>query len=167
MAAEIRLATAADLEAIMRIETSTFVTDAWSAETMRAELASPHTHYLVALADDTAGVESPDEAAPGALAGYAGLLAPRNSGDADIQTIAVVPAARRNGLGRRLMVELMTEAAARGARHVFLEVRADNPNARALYESLGFAQIAVRAHYYQPDDVAAVVMRVALAEGAS
>jgi ribosomal protein S18 acetylase RimI-like enzyme len=38
-------------------------------------------------------------------------------------------------------------------------VRADNPNAKSVYQSLGFEQIAVRAHYYQPDDVAAIVMR--------
>jgi N6-L-threonylcarbamoyladenine synthase/ribosomal-protein-alanine N-acetyltransferase len=44
---------------------------------------------------------------------------------------------------------------------VFLEVRADNPGARALYESLGFAEIAVRPDYYQPDGVDAVIMRLA------
>jgi [ribosomal protein S18]-alanine N-acetyltransferase len=41
-------------------------------------------------------------------------------------------------------------------------VRADNPGARALYESLGFAEIAVRPNYYQPDGVDAVIMRLAV-----
>jgi ribosomal protein S18 acetylase RimI-like enzyme len=57
---------------------------------------------------------------------------------------------------------LLLEAKSRGAREVFLEVRADNPVARSLYDSLGFEQIAVRARYYQPDGVDAHIMRVTL-----
>lgn len=148
----IRHATPADLDAIMLLETSTFTTDAWSRGTMEAELAGPHGYYLAIDGD-----------APGApLAGYAGLLAPAGSGQGDIQTIAVAPDARRRGLGRALMVELLDEARRRGADEVFLEVRADNPNAEALYLSLGFEQIATRPRYYQPDGVDANIMRVAL-----
>jgi ribosomal protein S18 acetylase RimI-like enzyme len=62
------------------------------------------------------------------------------------------------------MVAMIGEAARRGAREVFLEVRADNPNAQRLYDSLGFRSIAVRQHYYQPDDVDAIVMRLTLGE---
>ena len=149
---ELRVATPDDIDAIMALETSTFELDAWSPESMSSELASPHTYYLFAF----------DPAIPDALAGYGGLLAPRGSGEADIQTLAVVPGARRHGLGRNLVTALLAEAAARDAAEVFLEVRADNPNARALYDSLGFEQIAVRAKYYQPDGVDAQVMRVTL-----
>ena len=152
MALALRVATPDDLGAIMKLETSTFESDAWSAESMSSELASAHTYYLFAF----------DPATPDALAGYGGLLAPRGSGEADIQTLAVAPSARRQGLGRTLVSALLAEAAARGAGEVFLEVRADNPNARALYDSLGFEQIAVRAKYYQPDGVDAQVMRVRL-----
>jgi len=146
----LRRATADDLDAIMAIETATFPTDAWSPETMAAELDGPHGHYLVAQAED------------GGVDGYAGLLAPRGSGQADIQTIAVVERARRRGLGRTLLLALLNEARGRRATEVFLEVRADNPGARALYESLGFAEIAVRPKYYQPDGVDAVIMRLAV-----
>jgi ribosomal-protein-alanine acetyltransferase len=152
MAFELRVATPADLDAIMALETSTFASDAWSSESMASELASPHTHYLFAF----------EQATPESLAGYGGLLAPRGSGDGDIQTLAVAPDARRHGLGRMLVLALLHEAKTRGATEVFLEVRADNPNAQALYESLGFEQIATRAKYYQPDGVDAQIMRVAL-----
>jgi len=148
----IRRATVDDLDAIMELESSTFASDAWSRGTMRDELASVHGYYLVA---EGAAAQHP-------LLGYAGLLAPAGSGQADIQTIAVAPGARRHGLGRALVVALLDEARARQAREVFLEVRADNPNARALYESLGFDQIAVRPRYYQPDGVDAHIMRVGL-----
>ena len=94
----------------------------------------------------------------GTLLGYGGLLAVGREGD--IQTIALDPATRGAGQGRRLMNALLDAAAAQGVHEVFLEVRADNPVARGLYESLGFEEIGVRPKYYQPDGVDAVVMRL-------
>jgi ribosomal-protein-alanine acetyltransferase len=143
-----RPAAAEDLEAILALEEDTFVSDAWSRPQMASELTSPHTSYLVVV-DDVEGV-----------VGYGGVLAPRGSDDADIQTIAVAPSFRRAGLGRAIMAELIGAARLAGADRVFLEVREDNPAAQALYADLGFAAIGVRPHYYQPDDVDAIVMRL-------
>ena len=42
---------------------------------------------------------------------------------------------------------------------MFLEVRADNTGALALYESEGFEPLDRRVGYYQPDNVDAIVMR--------
>ena len=138
----------------MAIETAVFGTDAWSRATVHGELASVHGYYLVAFPpDDPARIEA-----------YAGLHAPMGEPQADIQTIAVAAGARRHGVGRALMRQLIAEARERGAREVFLEVRADNPNAKALYDELGFEAIAVRPRYYQPDDVDAVVMRLTIPE---
>jgi ribosomal-protein-alanine N-acetyltransferase len=147
---QLRRATEADVDAIMELERATFVTDAWSEHSMRAELTGPHGYYLVAV-----GVDDPER-----IDGYAGLLAPRGAGEGDIQTIAVAPRARRHGLGRTLMLALIGEARNRGAGEVFLEVRADNPGAQTLYRTLGFEEIGVRPHYYQPDGVDAIVMRL-------
>jgi ribosomal protein S18 acetylase RimI-like enzyme len=58
------------------------------------------------------------------------------------------------------MLALIGEARNRGAGEVFLEVRADNPGAQTLYRTLGFEEIGVRPHYYQPDGVDAIVMRL-------
>jgi ribosomal-protein-alanine acetyltransferase len=156
----LRKATPGDLDAIMAIETPTFGTDAWSPDTMSSELASEHTVYLVATESEAAASEAAQ-----VVVGYVGLLAPLHNGDADIQTIAVAPSVRRRGLGRMLMVAVLRHAVDRGDPNVFLEVRADNPNAQALYVSLGFEQIAVRPHYYQPDDVSAHIMRLTIPEG--
>jgi len=139
-----------DLDAVMAIERAVFGSDAWSAESMRAELSDRHSYYLVATPADAL---EPVEA-------YAGLRSPHGAPQADIQTIAVSEGARRHGLGRVLMRALLAEARDRGAREVFLEVRADNPPAQSLYGSLGFEPIAVRPAYYQPDGVDAVVMRL-------
>ena len=145
----LRDATVDDLDAIMAIENRSFPTDAWSAETMAAELASPHGRYLVDEHD-------------GAVIGYGGVRALHGSADADIQTIALLAEHRGQGRGRILLRALLAEAAARGAREVFLEVRADNPSAEGLYLAEGFEEIARRLHYYQPDDVDAIVMRLDL-----
>jgi ribosomal-protein-alanine N-acetyltransferase len=161
----LRKATPGDLDAIMAIETPTFGTDAWSPDTMSSELASEHTVYLVATESEAAASEAAESAAAEIVVGYAGLLAPLHNGDADIQTIAVAPSVRQRGLGRMLMVAVLRHAVDRGDPNVFLEVRADNPNAQALYISLGFEQIAVRPHYYQPDDVSAHIMRLTIPEG--
>ncbi|WP_226081112.1 ribosomal protein S18-alanine N-acetyltransferase [Mycetocola spongiae] len=147
MSTPIRPASAADLEAIMAIETAEFLRDAWSPALMAGELASEHTAYFVA------GGDTP-------LDGYAGLFAPAGSPEGDVQTIAVATHARRRGLGRALMGTLINEARGRGVRELFLEVREDNPGARALYLDLGFEELGIRRGYYQPDNVDAVVMRL-------
>ena len=146
---QLRRAGIADLEAIMELETGIFLSDAWSSGTMRKELVNPYCYYLVGFRPET-----PDQ-----IDAYAGLLSPQGAREADIQTIAVATTARRSGLGRTLVLTLMNEARNRGAREVFLEVRADNPSAKALYTSLGFEQLAIRKRYYQPDGVDAIVMR--------
>ena len=151
---QLRRATVDDLDAIMAIESSVFVTDAWPPSIMRAELTDEHGYYLVAF--------PPDE--PMQIDAYAGLRSPLREPQADIQTIAVSEGARGKGLGRVLMLQLISEAHTRGAREVFLEVRDDNPAAQALYVSLGFEQIAVRPKYYQPDGVDAIIMRLAITE---
>nr|WP_216848397.1 MULTISPECIES: ribosomal protein S18-alanine N-acetyltransferase [unclassified Rathayibacter] len=133
----------------MAIEESEFTSDAWSRTMMREEIRSRHTRYLVA--EDA-----------GELVGYAGLLCPVGAHEGDVQTIAVLATARRAGLGRRLLRALVAAAAERGAREVFLEVRADNPAAQSLYRSEGFEEIGVRPAYYQPDGVDALVMRAPL-----
>lgn len=145
----IREATPADLGGIMAIEHASFPTDAWSSESMAAELASPHNRYLVDEAD-------------GALLGYGGVRALQGGADADIQTIAFDAAHRGRGLGRALLRALLDAASDRGAREVFLEVRADNPGAHGLYLSEGFEEIGRRPRYYQPDDVDAIVMKLDL-----
>lgn len=143
----LRRATGDDLAAIMALERASFPTDAWSEAMMRQELASPHGWYVV---DDEAG----------RLVGYAGLRAVAGAKDADIQTIAIADVSRGRGRGRSILRALLEEAARRGVGHVFLEVRADNPVAQALYASEGFAEIGRKPRYYQPDDVDAVVMKL-------
>lgn len=70
------------------------------------------------------------------------------SDEAEILTLAVRPAARRQGLAARLVREGAAIAAARGATRLFLEVAADNAAALALYAGAGFVAAGRRPGYY-------------------
>ena len=145
----IRVATEADLDEIFAIEQSSFDATAWPIQMMAYELSpSPTRNYFVALDGEK-------------IIAYAGISVVQGN-HADVMTIAVEQRARGKGLGRKLMNRLISVAAKRGAREMFLEVRADNPVAQNLYRSLGFEQIDLRRGYYQPEGIDAVIMRADL-----
>lgn len=125
-----------DVEAILPIERELFAGDPpWTVGVFRSELAGvPDTRWYVVA----------EEA--GEIVGYAGLRVVADV--ADVQTLAVVPAYQRRGLGTMLLQALLDEARARGASEVLLDVRADNAVALALYTRHGFGQIGVRRGYY-------------------
>ncbi len=82
--------------------------------------------------------------------------------EAEILTVAVDPAHRRQGIARSLMAELITLARAHGASALFLEVAQTNAAARALYVAEGFAEIGTRKNYYSGpggQKTTAIVMR--------
>ncbi len=72
--------------------------------------------------------------------------------EAAILTLAVDPAARRQGLGARLVRDGAATAASRGAARLFLEVADDNAAALALYAGAGFIEAGRRTGYYARAD---------------
>ena len=128
-----------DLGAVLEIEKELFP-DPWNLAQFKEELAGvPKTRsYFV--------VET--GATPKVIA-FAGLYCPRRGADADIQTISVSAQYQGNGIGQGLLDLLINAAIERGAPAIFLEVRAENEQARALYAKNGFTQISVRKGYYQ------------------
>ncbi|GII53100.1 ribosomal-protein-alanine acetyltransferase [Planotetraspora thailandica] len=141
---KVRQMTMDDLPVVMEIERTTFPSDAWSESMMRGELGDqPRTrHYVVACVGDE-------------IVGYGGLAAAADQ--ADIQTIAVLAGHRRAGVGAALMDTLLAEAVRRGAEAVFLEVRADNGPAQAMYDRFGFERLGLRRRYYD-DGTDAITM---------
>lgn len=92
-----------------------------------------------------------------------GYLAARTVlGETEILAIAVDPAARRRGIGRALLDALIGRLGEDAK--IFLEVRASNAAARALYAACGFVPTGVRRGYYEkPHEDAVLYFRGATA----
>jgi ribosomal-protein-alanine N-acetyltransferase len=81
------------------------------------------------------------------VGGYA--IMSYGAGEAHILNICIREDLRGQGIGRKLMHFLLERARAAQMHDVFLEVRPSNPNAIALYVSLGFTHVGIRKAYYQ------------------
>lgn len=87
------------------------------------------------------------------IAGDGGFALIRTiAGEAELLTIAVDPAHRREGRGRAILLHAVERARAGGAEQMFLEVAADNLPAIALYETTGFVRTGLRYNYYRLPD---------------
>ena len=71
---------------------------------------------------------------------------------AEILTLAVLPAYRKLGIARKLVVDMLEKCKALGVEKLFLEVEVDNNPAIKLYENSGFQHINRRKLYYQQLD---------------
>ena len=76
--------------------------------------------------------------------------------EAEIITIGVRPAARRNGTASALLGILENELQKKNIKKIFLEVAVDNDAALKLYEKNGFTRVGTRPKYY--DGIDAVIM---------
>ncbi len=164
----LRPMTGADLVDVLALEHELFPDDPWSAEMFAEEVLQPPESRLYLVAETDAGdggvadrdiVSGRDDARGHVLAGYAGMMFVPGGIQADVLTIAVRPPHWGGGIGSALLAALLKAARDRGCTEVFLEVRADNPRARGLYQRRGFEEIGVRRGYYQPSGVDAIVMR--------
>ncbi|WP_110602142.1 GNAT family N-acetyltransferase [Salinicola lusitanus] len=72
--------------------------------------------------------------------------------DAELQSICVLPDARRQGLAWKMLGWVMRCARAQGAERLLLELRESNLAARRLYERAGFRIDGQRRGYYRRDD---------------
>ena len=86
----------------------------------------------------------------GALLGY--TLFWHVVDELQLLNVAVAIPARRRGVGRALMNDLVAYARTHGVARILLEVRAGNAAAIALYEQLGFLEFNVRERYYADDE---------------
>lgn len=68
--------------------------------------------------------------------------------EATLFNIAVDPAYQRRGLGKKLLNHLIEQLQQRDIFTLWLEVRASNQAAIALYEQTGFNEVSVRRNYY-------------------
>jgi ribosomal-protein-alanine N-acetyltransferase len=84
--------------------------------------------------------------ARGGVLGY--FVAMGGVDEMHLLNITVAPAAQGRGYARTMIDALVGLCRAQPARSLWLEVRASNAHARALYEHLGFVQVGLRKGYY-------------------
>ncbi len=137
----IRPMTSADVPPVAALEKLCF-SDPWSDSSIASELDNPLSLWLVWEEDGTA-------------AAYLGVQ--RVPPQADVMNVAVSPALRRRGIARALFAEL--ERRLPDIDELFLEVRASNSGAIALYRTLGFAQVGRRPNYYLDPREDALILR--------
>lgn len=131
-----------DLSEVERIEQSCFTSDAWSESSFVYAMESDELLSLTAEID-------------GRVAGY---IVVTRIVEASIDSIAVAPEYRRQGVAEKLI-----RAALEGfSGDVFLEVRQSNLAARELYKKLGFEEISVRKNYYEKPTENAIIMKTQL-----
>ncbi len=158
----VRPMTVADLQNVWQLERECF-SDAWSMKLLADALANDYDHFWVAECGEAGGAERPEDtgsrgAASYRFCGYANLRI--LAGEGEIERIAVDPALRRRGAGRKLMEAMAEFAGKEGVGDMTLEVRAGNTAALKLYESCGFAEEGRRKDYYRnPTEDALILWR--------
>ncbi|MFB3893200.1 MAG: N-acetyltransferase family protein [Phycisphaerae bacterium] len=144
----LRRAAKRDVGGIVEIEETCFdsVHERFNRRQIRRLVANPRVIVLVAV-----------EKRGGRIAGWgAGLtrlnrqlsIANRKSVTGRVYALGVLPASQGRGVGRLLMERIIAELRNRGAGRIFLEVRADNAPAIALYRKLGFTELGTVKDYY-------------------
>lgn len=144
----IRRMTEADLPAVIQIDEQSF-SQPWPASAYDIELENEHSRCWVAEVDGNL---------------KALLVIWRVLDEAHIGTIAVHPTFRRRGLGRLLLVSGMRETYQEGARIYYLEVRAGNLAAQAMYINLGYDIVGRRNKYYKDNGEDALLMTLDLTQ---
>jgi len=134
--AELTTGSASDIAAIERVMAHAFEPkygESWSRGQCLGVLAMPGVWLTLAHASDD-------------IVGFA--LARAVLDEAELLLLAVMPKARRRGIGAALLRSVIAEARGRGIARLHLEVRAGN-SAIPLYDAAGFDKVGARRAYYR------------------
>lgn len=139
----------ADLPEVLGIEIASFSLP-WTEEMFDTELSQGGLAAVLVA-------RLPGAGAPPPVAGYICVWVVTD--ELHINNLAVHPRWRQQGIARELLRAALQHGQERGARVAYLEVRASNQAAQALYRQARFETVGVRARYYTHPLEDAVVMR--------
>ena len=142
---------ALDIPVLATYEKELFPYSPWSTSQFKEEFAGIPTTRFMSVAEDG-----------NTIVGYCGVFLPAPGVEADILTVAVLPAFRRQGIAKEFMRQIEDWASEREASAMMLEVELNNEAAIKLYESLGYLKISVRMDYYGPGKDAHVMRKAFL-----
>ncbi len=143
----VRPLAAEDIPDVAGLERSVF-SHPWTAGDLEKSLTDPYTHFFVGVNEE-------------ATYGYIGLRFGTDT--ADILTLCVDEKYRRCGIAAALLETAIRFVRENKLDPLFLEVRASNVSARALYEKYGFSVLSIRKKYYRDPVEDAVIMRKEIA----
>jgi ribosomal-protein-alanine N-acetyltransferase len=139
----------ADLPEVLGIEVASFSLP-WTEEMFDSELSQDTLAEVLVARLPAAGTSPP-------VVGYICVWVVTD--ELHINNLAVHARWRKRGIARELLHAAMRHGRERGARAAYLEVRASNLAALALYRQARFEAIGVRPRYYTHPVEDAVVMR--------
>jgi len=122
-----------DVEEVIKIEKQSF-SDPWSKDNFMAELNLPFSWVWAAKIETS-------------LAGYCCCWEMEE--ELQIANLAVHPDFRSQGVGKKILQEILNRACQRKIKRVTLEVRESNQAALKLYQGFGFEEIGRRKKYYR------------------
>lgn len=128
-----------DLDEIMQIE-PTIYSHPWTRGNFSDSLNSGYSAWV--MEDISLGKTSE-------MIGYSLLMLVMD--EAHLLNLSIVKHRQKCGLGRYLLEHMLKIAKNHQAVNMFLEVRPSNASAIALYENMGFNEMAVRRGYYPAD----------------
>ena len=143
----LRPATPADIPAMMKLVNHSATAAHWSRDHYDRIFGAEAPRRIALVIEETVGLQ-----------GF--LIAHEIAGEWEIENIAIAGAARRRGLGTRLLGAFLDDARAQHATAVFLEVRESNHAARLLYEKWAFVESGRRPAYYKEPEEDAIVYRL-------
>jgi len=120
-----------DLDAIMQIE-PTIYSHPWTRGNFSDSLNSGYSAWV--LEEN------------GEIIGYSLMMLVMD--EAHLLNLSIAKTQQKRGLGRYLLEHMLKIAKNHKAANMFLEVRPSNISAIALYENMGFCEMAVRRGYY-------------------
>ncbi len=133
----LRLAQTGDVERLARLDGETF-DPLWHMDARHLLELLITCHVCVATLGEGPSTQGEAER----LVGYAALCGPQpmgaQPGEAMLARLAVHPTAQGRGIGRRLLMDSLSAAHARGAETVVLNTQTSNARSQTLYRSLGF-----------------------------
>jgi ribosomal-protein-alanine N-acetyltransferase len=147
-----------DLLEVVEIEENSGLSR-WGWAAYYAELQGSNRDLM--LVARVAGVKH--RTSPG-LAGY--IVSRLGADELHINNVAVRESHRRRGIGRELLKRILAEGKRFAVPTAFLELRAGNSAALALYEECGFQVTARRNRYYSDPVEDALVMTLQLVRNA-
>jgi ribosomal-protein-alanine N-acetyltransferase len=120
-----------DLEAVMRIEPSIYPYP-WTLGNFSDSLNSGYSAWVLMLDEH--------------IIGYSLMMMVLD--EAHLLNLSIAKGYQKQGLGRHLLEYMVNTAKNNQMANMFLEVRLSNISAIALYEKMGFNEMAIRRGYY-------------------